>query len=148
MKRFTYRLEQVLALRSLRAKVEESALEKLHAELHTVAARTVQIKLDRDRAGKELVAGGHATGVELAFLDSFRKGADMETARLETAQVRCRAKIQAQMTVVADRRRDVRMLEKLKEKKFQDWQRETTREMDRQASETHLARLHRWNATQ
>jgi flagellar FliJ protein len=143
MKRFRFALERVMEWRRLQAQIEQSALERLHAELRELAERAEQVKTDRERAGRDLIRAGSAAAVELAFLDSFRKAADAELARLAGVENHCRGRIQSQAAKVADRRRDVRMLEKLKERKLAEWERDSAREVDQQAGEIHLTLLAR-----
>jgi flagellar export protein FliJ len=143
MKRFQFSLERVMAWRRLQAQIEESALEKLHADLRALVSRVEQVSAGRARAGRELARTGSATATELACLDSFQRAADAEVERLRQAQEQCRSRIQAQVARVAGRRRDLRMLERLKERKFAEWNRASEREIEEQAAETHLARLAR-----
>jgi flagellar export protein FliJ len=140
MKKFRFPLERVTEWRRTQARIEESKLERLHAELRGLAERIQTVEYERDRAGKTLVEDGEATGLELALLDAFRKAADAEVARLENASSECRRRIDTQMNVVSEKRRDVRLLEKLKERKLRNWSVAYDREVEQQAEEAYLAR--------
>ena len=121
-------------------RLAETSLEALHAELRDIAAHVHNLARERDGAGRELLASGSATGLELALLDSFRKAADAEAARLEIARADCCRRLDQQMQAVTERRRDVKLLERLKERRLGAWQLEYAREVERDASEAHLMR--------
>ena len=140
MKTFQFRLERVLAWRRAQTRLAEVKLEALHAELAGIAAHVQELARERDAAGRELLASGSATGLELALLDSFRKAADAEAARLEIARADCRRRLDEQMQAVTERRRDVKLLERLKERRLDKWQLDYAREIERDAIEAHLMR--------
>jgi hypothetical protein len=143
MKRFRFRLERALAWRRTQSQLEESKLERLYAELRSLSARSETLARERDQAGRELLKSGAATGVELTFLDSFRGAADAELARLAAEGAQTRRKIATQISAVTARRRDVRILENLRDRQFATWRAGFERWIDQQASESHR---HRRNA--
>jgi hypothetical protein len=140
VKQFRFSLDQVLAWRRTQALMEERLLETLHTKLRGLAAGLEKITREYADGGRHLMAFGSATGLELARLDSFRRAAGAEMARLETARADCRRQIDEQTNVLAKRRRDVRLLERLKERRLDAWEAEYAREVERDAAEAHLAR--------
>ena len=52
----------------------------------------------------------------------------------------CRERIRHQTSITADRRREARLLERLKERRLATWQSAYDRELQEQAEEAHLAR--------
>src|SRR5437016_4533364 len=112
MKRFEFRLQKVLEWRGLQERLALADLEKLHAELAALAAQTDQLLRSRDEAGRELTTREVATGVELAFLDTFRQASSAELARIDRQRADCRRRIAAQMEVTLERRRAVRILQR------------------------------------
>ena len=143
MKRFAFPLDQVMEWRRTQARVEESKLQRLHVEMHDLGEQIGTLALNRNRAGRTLIATGGATGLELSLLDAFRQAADAELTRLERSKTDCRQRVEAQVWSVGEKRRDVRLLEKLKDRKFQSWRVAADREIDQQAEEAYLAR---WTA--
>jgi hypothetical protein len=135
MNQFRFGLDGVLAWRRTQARFEEVRLETLHTELRNLATHAEKVSRERHSAGRLLLASGSATGVELAFLDSFHKAADVELARFETAGADCRRRADAQMESVTLRRRDVKLLERLRERRVDAWLREHSRETERDAAE-------------
>ena len=140
MKKFSFPLDRVLDWRRTQARVEESKLERLHAALRKIEARRKALDLERRQTDARLLAERAATGQELAALDAFRKHLRSEQARLAQARHDCSNKLTAQMQAVTARRRDVRLLEKLKQKKLELWTSDWSREIDHQATEVFLAK--------
>src|SRR6266478_4136501 len=113
MKQFRFGLDRVLDWRRTQARIEEVGLEALHGELRDLGTQADKLAHERNTAGRELLASGRMTGVELALLDSFHRAVDAETSRLATARADCRRRINAQIEKVTLRRRDVKLLERL-----------------------------------
>ena len=139
MKRFTFPLSRVLDWKHTQASIEEIKLERLHAELCAIDAREALLKEERAKSEKALLAGPVATGFELAALDAFQRYTEAERTRIARARADCGRRIAAQLAVVNGKRRDVRLLEKLKERRLKTWQAKLGRETDRYADEVYLA---------
>ena len=75
-------------------------------------------------------------------MESFRKAADVELARLEKQRTDCRQRLDAYVPLVLENRRNERVLEQLREKQLSQWNAAANRELDSQAAESHLARWH------
>jgi hypothetical protein len=123
--------------------VEESKLQNLYAELRSIESSEAALREERESSQKILLARGSATGSELAMLDAFRRFAVAEYARLEERRADCVQRITAQVQVVAQKRRDVRLLEQLRSSRLTTWRRDLEREIDSQADEAYLARWSR-----
>jgi flagellar export protein FliJ len=143
MKKFDFPLRRVLDWRRTQVQVEESKLERLYANLRDVETRLRETYASREQAGRDVVASGSATGGELVALGNFRKAAAAECARLAEAVAALRKSIAAQLQVVVQKRRDVKLLEHLHTRKLETWNAELAREIDTEAGELHLAKLHR-----
>ena len=143
MKKFTFPLHRALEWRRTQAHVEEAKLERLYAEIRGFDARQAALGEQRAEAEKAVLAGASSTGAELEALDTFQRFTAAEQVRLEGQRVECRQRIAVQIDVVAAKRRDVRLLERLKERRLKQWISELDREVDAQAEEAFLAK---WNA--
>jgi flagellar export protein FliJ len=141
MKKFSFPLGRVMDFRATQARVEEQKLEALYAELRRIADRESGLMRDRLEAEQAVLRG--ASGSEFSALDSFRRFSVAEHTRLESLRADCSKRIAAQIQVVAAKRRDVRLLERLKDQRHREWTRELDREIDAQADEAFLAKLHR-----
>lgn len=141
MKKFKFPLDRALDWRRTQAQIAESQLQRLYAELRTAEHRLRETEQAREQAQRQLLAGGSATGSELAALDRYRKAAAEECVRLAKAVGEINRRVQAQLQTVLGKRRDVKLLEHLRADKLQQWNAELDREIDREASELHMAKL-------
>lgn len=126
--------------RRTEARIEEAKLERHFAELHAIDAREKMLEEERAKSEKELLQQASATGRELAALDDFKRYIAIERQRLRRVRNDCKKKIEAQIQVVTLKRRDVRLLEKLKEDRIKVWTADLHREIDQQAEESYLAK--------
>jgi flagellar export protein FliJ len=141
MKKFSFPLGRVIDWRQTQARVEESKLETLYAEQRAIDTSKAALEKEREAAKKAVVARG-ATGTDLARLAEFRRFSVPELTRLDKMRTDCSKRIAAQIQVVTLKRRDVRLLERLKQQKLIAWNHELSREIDAQADEAYLAK---WN---
>lgn len=141
MKKFSFPLGRVIDWRQTQARVEESKLETLYAEQRAIDTSKAALEKEREAAKKAVVARG-ATGTDLARLAEFRRFSVAELTRLDKMRTDCSKRIAAQIQVVTLKRRDVRLLERLKQQKLIAWNHELSREIDAQADEAYLAK---WN---
>ncbi len=143
MKKFEFPLGRVMSWRQTLQQIEESKLQNLYAELRSIEASEAALLEERESSQKTVLARASVTGSELATLDAFRRFAVAEHTRLEQRRAECVKKIAAQVLVVAQKRRDVRLLEQLRSSRLTTWRRELEREIDSQADEAYLARWRR-----
>ncbi|HWZ29756.1 MAG TPA: hypothetical protein VNX18_00380 [Bryobacteraceae bacterium] len=143
MKKFSFPLGRVLDWRETQAIIEESKLERLYAELRVIDANEAALIRQRDESNRALLAAPATTGADLAALDTFRRFTAAEHVRLEQRRVDCSKRIAAQIQTLALKRREVRLLERLKARRFAAWNQEFNREIDAQADEAYLAK---WSA--
>ena len=142
MKKFAFPLGRVMDWRATLARVEEAKLEQIYAELRSIETRKAELDRERDQSEQALVKAPSSTGAELAAVDCFRKFVFHERIRLEGLRAGVQQRIAAQLQVVAKKRRDVKLLERLKNQRHDKWQTDFAREIDAQADESFLAK---WN---
>lgn len=141
MKKFQFPLSRVMDFRRTQARVEEIKLEALYAELRAIDAREVASIEERVRSEKALKGAPSVTGFDLEVFDSYREALREDQKRMDKARADCRRRIDAQVAVLTAKRRDVKLLEHLQERRFGKWEKEMFKEIDRQADEAYLARF-------
>jgi hypothetical protein len=129
--------------RITQTRVEESKLEKLYAELRAIDASSAALLEERSRSDQALLRASSTTGSELAAVAAFRRFIVTEHTRFERLRADCSRRVAAQVQVVAAKRCDVRLLERLKQQRFAAWSAGLHHEIAAQAEETHLAK---WNS--
>jgi hypothetical protein len=142
MKKFDFPLGRVMDWRTMLVRVEESKLEQIYAELRALDFRQSALDRDREQAEQALLTTSGGTGAELAALDSFRRFVFLERNRLEGLRSGIQQRVVVQIQIVAKKRRDVKLLERLKAQRLEKWQAEFSREIDAEAEESFLSK---WN---
>jgi flagellar export protein FliJ len=143
VKKFNFPLGRVMDFRRAQARIEEVKLEGLHAELRALDTREAALNAQQAQSEKALKAATSVTGFDLELFDSYREATKEELRRLAKAKVDCSKRVEAQLQVLITKRRDVRLLEKLKEQRLGKWEKEMFKEIDSQAEEAYLAK---WKA--
>jgi flagellar export protein FliJ len=143
MKKFTFPLARVMDFRHMQARLEEIKLEALYAELRAIATREVALIEQSVASEKALRAATSVTGFDLELFSTFSAATKGELKRMDTTRGECRKKIDAQLELLMVKRRDVKLLEHLKEQRFEKWEKEMFKEIDQQADEAYLAK---WNS--
>ena len=141
MKKFKFPLERVLGWRRSQARLEELKLESLHAGRRALEARLKLLKEGPGRVWAALVHASPVTGSDLEALDRYHKSAAAQAARVEGSLRDQDREIAAQTSTVVGRRRDVHLLEQLRDERFGKWRREFLKDIDQQAEESHLSRF-------
>jgi flagellar export protein FliJ len=140
MKRFKFPLTRVMEFRRMQARLEEIKLEGMYAELRAIDTREVALIQQKVAAEKALRAEKSMTGFDLELFDSYRQASKEEQKRMDKARAECRTRIDAQLEIVTTKRRDVKLLEHLKDQRFEKWEKEMHKEIDQQAEEAYLAK--------
>jgi hypothetical protein len=141
MKNFHFPLNQAMNWRRSRVQIEEAKLENLYVELRSLEASATRIREDQAQSERRVFAAPSVMGAELAVLDDSKRWVKAECARLDEASAGCQKRIAAQMETVLQKRRDLRLLERLHERKLAEWKKDLAREIDQQAEELNLGKL-------
>lgn len=141
MKKFSFPLERVLAWRRTQTRLEEAALDRLYAELHALGQREEGVGRSLNEARDSLHKQPSVTAVEISALEYYRVACAAQTAQIAELRVSLQKKIHSQTGIVADRRRDARLLERLRERRLEEWRAAAVREVEQIAAESHISRL-------
>ena len=144
MKKFSFPLGRVMDFRRMQARLEEVKLEGIYAELRAIDTREVALIQQCVEAEKAVRAAPSVSGFDLELFDTYRHAMKDEQKRMDKARAECRKKIDVQLAVLIGKRRDVKLLELLKEQRHVKWEKEMFKEIEQQAEETYLSK---WNAS-
>ncbi len=140
MKKFTFPLSRVMDFRRMQARLEEVKLESLYAALRALDTRDAALIEQKVQSEKSLKSAPSVTGHDLETFGQYREAMKAEQTRMDRARAECRTKIEAQLAVLTVKRREVKLLEHLKEQRFEKWEKEMHKEIDHQAEEAYLAK--------
>jgi flagellar export protein FliJ len=140
MRDFQFRLEKVLDWRRIEFERERGRFQGLVAERNHREAARAELIAARLKADLELVSATTIEGRDIAAITGYRIRLDKERQLAEGRLADCRARLEAQRTQMIEAQRRLRLLEKLRLRRHQQWRTEMDGELERFASEAHLAR--------
>lgn len=140
MKPFRFPLERVLDWRRLNVQIAEAELERLYHERTGLEQRRKNLAAERIKLEAELLAGSSVSGEDLKALDEFRRYTFKEDERIQQSIQSVMLKISQQQQAIVVKRRDARLLEKLKDKRFGTWSAAASKEIAQLVEESYLAR--------
>ena len=143
MRRFSFRLQSVLEWRVTQLELEESKLETLFAELRRIEAALRATEAGRAEAELAVLGSEQVNGQELQALGVHCLHLSRQRERLEQERASCERRITAQRVRVLEAERNLRLLEKLKERRFAEWRAESEREQENLVSEIFLSQWRR-----
>lgn len=139
MKKFSFGLERVREWRAEQVESEKLKLRRLFEERHAMDAAGAL--LDREQAEAEENVRGQTSldAQQLGALDAFRSYVKCEKLRLAERIAGCDRLIAAQRQKLLDVQRQFRLLERMKKRDWDEWNRALASEIDQLAAEVHLS---------
>ncbi len=140
MKSFQFPLQRVLDWRLLQMRTEE---EKLAALQHTLAGlihRENTLIAAQLKSELGLLTLPSIDGSDLQALAAFQLHMQSERESLRGSRRQCEAQIAAQRNRLVKARKDYRVLEKLKEKRWRTWTYLSDREVEHTAAENYISK--------
>lgn len=145
MKRFHFSLERVRQWRHVKLETEEAKLEQLIADKQALL-RHGEVLMERLLEAENAVwAGESADALQLRALDDFRQYIASENGKLQRKIAESEQLIQTQRERVVEERRSARLLDRLRDRRHTEWEKDFDRELEALAAESYLARWVRTN---
>jgi flagellar export protein FliJ len=141
MKKFEFRLQRVLELRSQQVDIERARLQSLlngRARLTRDRNHLVQQQV---RAAADVRNATAISGSDLCALASYDRHLQKRKAILDKQLAQLEQQIAIQTVAVREAEKKVKLLEKLKQRKLGDWTAERDKELEIAAAESYLARF-------
>ena len=143
MRRFRFRLESVLGWRLIQLELEETQLQGLFGELRQLESRQAALEAAKAEAERSVLSLQVVEAQELGALEAHRLHLASEKARLREQQADCAVRIATQRDAVRKAEQNLRLLERIKQRRFAEWAREVDKEQESLAAEVFLAQWHR-----
>ncbi len=150
MKRFAFRLERI---RELRARAERERAADLGAamrEEHQSAELLAAARRELERTGEQAAAAASATPQPAGMLRNLNEARDAAEVRVEAASAEleaARERVAQEQERYGEARRELRVVEKLREKRLDAWRedgaREERKETDEVATNRHFTKEER-----
>lgn len=140
MKTFRFPLRRVLDWRAIQLRTEEEKLAALQHKLAAIVARAAALSDAELKTETDLAKSLTLTGMDLQRFAAFQLRVRSEHASLKASRVQCEAQIVEQRKRLLKARKEVRVLEKLREKRFETWTYLNDREVETIAAEAYISR--------
>ena len=139
MKSFHFPLQRVLDWRTLQMRTEEEKLAALQTTLSTLIHRDNQLTAAQLKSELSLLGSDCIEGSDLQALAAFQVRIRSEREVLNASRRKCEAQIVEQRNRLLKARKDYRVLEKLKEKRWKTWTYLSDREVEHTAAENYIS---------
>ena len=139
MNAFRFRLERVLEWRRTELELEENKFRREAAALSALDRVRAELEAAGIKAELQVRQSPTITGRELAALGSFRllvRSREADIARQRAERVKSLA---ARRAALLEAQRRCRLLERLRERRLEEWRLAGNKEVEELASETYLA---------
>jgi flagellar export protein FliJ len=140
VKTFRFPLQRVLAWRAIQMRTEEEKLSALQHKLAAIIAREKALADAELQMERDLTKSPTLTGMDLQRFAAFQLRVRSEHASLKAGRIQCDAQIVEQRTRLLKARKEVRVLEKLREKRFETWTYLNDREVETIAAEAYISK--------
>jgi flagellar export protein FliJ len=141
MKAFEFRLDRIAEFRRQEADMARGRLEALLSELNRLSAERAVLAEQRTAARSSVADRMDVTGEEWLALSQFQDYLGRCAKQIGERERQFRAAIDRQRAAVVEAERRVKLLDRLRERKFREWKTESERELDALAADSHLARI-------
>ena len=140
MKTFKFPLQRVLEWRALLMRTEEEKLATLQNKLAMLTARDQALTDSELKSEKELATSPSLNGLDLQQFAAFQSRVRSERMSLKATRAQCEAQLVEQRKKLLKARKDVRVLEKLRERRWEAWTYQNDREVETIAAEAYISK--------
>ncbi len=139
MQRFVFSLERLLELRTAQLDAENARLQALYSERAAIDAACRDLKESDRNAVRDVLAPGTVNGLELESLARYHEHVRRRLAGLAERGRDCEQRIEKQRGQVLALDRAKQLLERMKQKQWEEWKYEANKEIESTAGELYLA---------
>jgi len=143
MKSFRFRLQRVLSWRGTQLSLAEAKMEQLHAGVRATDQAIAEFQQGRMAEQAATERNLTISGTDVGAMEMSRAWAAREQKRLAARKSELMQSIEVQNSCVAEARRGVKLVERLKVQNFESWKVEADRELEQLAAESAIAQWRR-----
>jgi flagellar FliJ protein len=141
MKAFEFRLERVAEYRREQADLARNELQRMTSIMDRLAAERDAVQQQAVEMRTSTMGRADLNGQDLMALSSYEDHAARIVRQIDVKKTELAKHIDKQRSAVREAERNVKLLDRLRDRKFQEWRAESDRELDALAADSHLARL-------
>ena len=139
MKQFSFRLEKALDWRRQQLELEENRYKRQAGALADLDRARAELEASAVRAEVQVRGWTPLAGRDLSALARFREYVSRAEQTLAARRKACERQLQEQEGVMLEARRRCRLLERLRERRWEQWRADSDRELEQFAAECFLA---------
>ena len=143
MTAFRFRLERVLDLRRTQFQIAESECQRAAAKLRGIQVQQAVLAARKSETRKTFARLPEVAGRELLPLPVWYKWTDAERGRLAQMEHTAAQELEKKRQALIEAQKKVRLLEKLYERRWTEWQAEFDREIEEIAEDSTSSRYAR-----
>lgn len=144
MKRFEFQLQTALEWRERRMQTEQARLEALTMRRQTLLTQRESAQAAYAEARTATVGATLLTASDLGALEQFRRATENQKLRIDYELSQLAAHIAKQQKQLVEATREFRLMEKLRDRRLTEWQRELDRRLEEEAAELYLGQWNRY----
>jgi flagellar export protein FliJ len=140
MKTFRFPLDRALHIRRTQHEVEQAKLQKLIREREQIALRTNAVRAEAANIRRTLSLQPMLAAGEVSTMPDYQRGAAQKLVKLENQKQGLSKCILDQQRLTLEAERKVKLLERLRSQRFEEWNSEMEKEQENFAADAYLAR--------
>jgi flagellar export protein FliJ len=137
---FRFPLDRALHIRRAQSGIEQARLQRLLHDREQVERQAAQTLADSAAIRIALTAQPLLASSEISTIPDYQRGARVNLDRLDHRRQQLQQRIQEQKKALAEAERKVKLLEKLRARRFAEWEAQIQKELDNFAADAYLAR--------
>jgi flagellar FliJ protein len=141
MKAFEFRLERIAEYRRQQADLARNELQRLISVFERLAAERNALEQQAIDMRASTMKRPDLSGQDLMALSAYEDHVSRQVRQIESKRAEVAKQVDKQRSIVLEAERNVKLLDRLRDRKFQEWRAESDRELDALAADSHLARL-------
>jgi hypothetical protein len=142
MKRFSFQLQTALEWRRRRMEQAQIKLQQMESQHAALQAEAEQVERSFCESRKETLDSPMLLAGDLTALAEYREAVNLRKERIGRETSKLESGICRQKTLMVDATREFRLLEKLRDRRMEEWRKGCDRELEAEAGELYLAK---WN---
>lgn len=139
MRRFVFRLQRVLQWQQRLCRVEEDKFRACQSALNETDQKLMRLAAERVAVEQEFSTQANLALVDLRALAEFRQKCVADRQALERERQNRLAAVDAQRQILLAARRRLQVIEKLRERAFEEYTRAADRELEALSHESYLS---------
>lgn len=141
MKAFEFRLERIADYRRQQAELARNELQRMTGVLDRLMQEENELMTEAAETRTRTLGRPDLGGQDLMALSAYEDHISRAVKSFEVKKAELARQIDKQRSLVLETERNVKLLDRLRDRKFQEWRAESDRELDALAADSHLARL-------